>query len=153
QIKQARETIDKQRAGVLTMQSRVALQDTRIADALTSIRQGREDVLRRLFVRDGPAIWSAELRSSAPQDVLEVTSSSLFTQWAALGFYVERQRAGFFSMPRSSSDSLPAFTGPGAKCIQKRKMRLAPHWYSKCRLRPHSYCRFFAVAGSIRRHP
>src|SRR5262249_56105638 len=49
QIKQARETIDKQRARVLTMQSRVALQDARIADALTSIQQGREDVLKRLF--------------------------------------------------------------------------------------------------------
>jgi potassium-dependent mechanosensitive channel len=96
QIKQARETIDKQRARVLTMQSRVAVQDARIADALTSIRQGREDVLKRLFVRDGPAIWSAELRSSATQDVLEETSSSLFTQWAALSFYVERQPIRFF---------------------------------------------------------
>src|SRR5262249_20322139 len=96
QIKQARETIDKQRAGVLTMQSRAGLQDARIADALTSIQQGREDVLKRLFVRDGPAIWSAELRSSATQDVLEETSSSLFTQWAALSFYVERQPIRFF---------------------------------------------------------
>jgi hypothetical protein len=78
------------------MQSRVALQDARIADALTSIREGREDVLKRLFVRDGTAISSAELRSGATQDVLEETSSSLFTQWAALSSYVERQPIRFF---------------------------------------------------------
>jgi len=66
QIKQAREAIDKQRARVLTTQSRVALQDARIADALTSIRQALEDVFNRLFVKDSPAIWSAGLHSSAP---------------------------------------------------------------------------------------
>ncbi|MGH8513432.1 MAG: hypothetical protein ACREV8_05740, partial [Gammaproteobacteria bacterium] len=96
QIKQARQTIDKQRARVLTMQTRVALQDARVADALTSIRQAREDVLNRLFVRDSPAIWSAELRSRALQDVLEETRSSLATQWTTLSIYVERRSIRFF---------------------------------------------------------
>jgi len=96
QIKQAREAIDKQRARVLTLQSRVAVQDARIADALTSIRQALEDVLNRLFVKDSPAIWSAGLHSSAPQEVLEETWSSLSTQWTALTVYVERQLIRFF---------------------------------------------------------
>jgi len=59
QIRQARETIDKQRARVLSMQNRVAAQDARIADTLMLIRQAREDVLNRIFVKDSP-------RSGAP---------------------------------------------------------------------------------------
>jgi small-conductance mechanosensitive channel len=95
QIRQAREAIEKQRARVLTMQSRVAAQDARITDALTSIQQAREDVFNRLFVKDSPPIWSAELLSHAPQDVLEETRSSLSTQWTALREYAERQTLRF----------------------------------------------------------
>jgi potassium-dependent mechanosensitive channel len=97
QIKQARDAIDKQRARVLTMQSRVAAQDARITDALTSIQQAREDVFDRLFVKDSPPIWNVELHSGAPQEVLEETRNSLSTQWTALWdyAYAERQTLRF----------------------------------------------------------
>ncbi len=96
QIGQVREAVKKQRARVLTLQNRVAGQEARTADALTLIRQAREDVLNRLLVKDSPAIWSTEVRSHAPQDVLEETWTSLSTQWAALSVYVERQPIRFF---------------------------------------------------------
>jgi potassium-dependent mechanosensitive channel len=96
QIRQTRETIEKQRARVLTLQSRVAAQDTRITDALASIQQAREDMLHRLFVKESPTIWSAELRSHAPQQVLQDSWSSLSTQWAELSAYVESQPIRFF---------------------------------------------------------
>ena len=96
QIGQVRETVKKQRARVLTLQNRVAGQEARIADALRLISQAREDVLNRLLVKDSPAIWSVELGSRAPQDVLEETWTSLSTQWAALSVYVERQPIRFF---------------------------------------------------------
>jgi small-conductance mechanosensitive channel len=96
QIQQSRKAIEELRARVLTLQSRVAVQDTRIADILTSIRQAREDVLNRLFVKDGPAIWNAELRSHTLQNVLEETQRSLSTQWAELSIYFERQTIRFF---------------------------------------------------------
>ena len=95
QIRQAREAIEKQRARVLTMQSRVAAQDARITDALTSIRQAREDVFNRLFVKDSPPIWSTVLLARAPQDVLEETRNSVSTQWTALREYAERQALRF----------------------------------------------------------
>jgi hypothetical protein len=76
QIGQAREAVKKQRARVLTPQNRVAGQEARIADALRLIRQAREDVLNRLFVKDSPTIWSTEVRSHAPQDLLEETRTS-----------------------------------------------------------------------------
>src|SRR6266536_2652002 len=96
QIGQVREAVKKQRARVLTLQNRVAGQEARTADALTLIRQAREDVLNRLLVKDSPAIWSTEVRSHAPQDVLEETWTSLSTQWATLSVYVERQPIRFF---------------------------------------------------------
>ena len=91
QIRQARKAIEKLRAQVLTLQSRVVVQDARIADTLASIKQAREDLLYRLFVKDSPAIWNVELRYPALQDVLEETSTSLSTQWAGLSVYFERQ--------------------------------------------------------------
>jgi len=95
QIRQAREAIEKQRARVLTMPSRVAAQDARITDALTSIQQAREDVFNRLFVKDSPPIWSAVLLPHAPQEVLEETRNSLSTQWTALRQYAKRQTLRF----------------------------------------------------------
>jgi potassium-dependent mechanosensitive channel len=95
QIRQARKATEKLRAQVLTLQSRVSVQDARIADTLASIRQAREDLLNRLFVKDSPPIWDAELRSRARQDVIEETSSSLSTQSAGLRVYVERQPIRF----------------------------------------------------------
>jgi small-conductance mechanosensitive channel len=95
-IRQTREAVDRQRAQALAMQNRVAAQDARIADALTSIRQAREDVLNRLFVKDSPAIWSAEVRSRLGQDIGEESRSSFSTQWTALRVYAGRQMIGFF---------------------------------------------------------
>jgi potassium-dependent mechanosensitive channel len=96
QIGQVREAVKKQRARVLTLQNRVAGQEARIADALRLIRQAREDVLNRLFVKDSPAIWSTEVRSHAPQDLLEETRTSFYTQWTTLLVYAERQTVRFF---------------------------------------------------------
>jgi potassium-dependent mechanosensitive channel len=95
QIKQARESIDKQRARVLTLQNRVSTQDTRIADVLVSVEQAREDVLNRLFVKDSPAIWDAELRSRVLRNLFEQTQGSLAVQWTALRVYAERQTIRF----------------------------------------------------------
>ena len=95
EIRQAREVIEKQRARILTMQSRVAAQDARITNALTLIRQAREDVFNRLFVKDSPPIWSTVLLSRAPQEVLEETHNSVSTQWTALREYTERQTLRF----------------------------------------------------------
>jgi hypothetical protein len=80
----------------LTLQNRVAGQEARIADALRLISQAREDVLNRLFVKDSPAIWSTEVRSHAPQDLLEETRTSFYTQWTTLLVYAERQTVRFF---------------------------------------------------------
>jgi potassium efflux system protein len=91
----AREAIEKRRARVLTMQNRVAVQEGRLADALRTIAEARDEVLERLFVKDSDAIWSREIRSTAARDVLEESETSFVTQSAALAAYSKRETVRF----------------------------------------------------------
>jgi small-conductance mechanosensitive channel len=95
-VRRAREAVDSRRARGFTMQNRVAVQDARIGEALTAIAEAREDVFERLFVKDSPAIWSAEVRSLEPRKLLQEARSSLAAQWTALGAYAEREATRFF---------------------------------------------------------
>jgi potassium-dependent mechanosensitive channel len=90
-IGNARAAVAARRAESLTVQNRVGLQDARVGEALVAIRQAREDVLDRLFVKDSPALWSAEARAHAPQDLLADSRNSFASQWTALRVYLERQ--------------------------------------------------------------
>ena len=92
-IRQAREAADKQRGHALTMQSRVGVQDSRIATVLSSIGQARENALSRVFLRDSPPIWNPAVRSA--QNLQEESWSSFSRQGAALSAYAERQTMRF----------------------------------------------------------
>lgn len=94
-IKQTRSQIEARRAQILTLQNRVAEQDTRIADALTFVGQVRDETINRLFIKDSPAIWSSEVRSRAGQNLLHDSQSSFVSQWTALSAYARRQWPGF----------------------------------------------------------
>ena len=54
-IEKCREVIDRYRAHGLTLQNRVAAQDTRIADALALIAQTRENALDPSFYAGQPS--------------------------------------------------------------------------------------------------
>ena len=97
EIRQAHDAVEKQRARALTMQNRVSMQDARIADALLSLDQAREKALNRVFLQDSAPIWSLAVRARTAQDLQDESLSSIYTQWAALGSYVERHgmRFGF----------------------------------------------------------
>jgi potassium efflux system protein len=95
EIRLGRELVEKQRARALTMQSRVGVQDSRIADALLSVDQAREKALDRLFLRDSTPIWSLAVASHTAQDLQKEILSSFSQQWAALSAYAERQAMRF----------------------------------------------------------
>jgi potassium-dependent mechanosensitive channel len=95
EIEKAREVIERHRSGALTLQSRVATQDSRIADALGLIAQTRENTLDRLFIRDSPPIWSLDIRSHSAQELRERSNLSS-SQWEALSAYAARQMPSFF---------------------------------------------------------
>jgi small-conductance mechanosensitive channel len=91
EIRQAREAVEKQRARTLTIQSRVGVQDSRIADAFTVIDQALQKALDRLLLSDSPPIWRLALSAESAQDLHRDILSSLSRQWAALSAYAERQ--------------------------------------------------------------
>lgn len=94
-IKQTRDAIEKRRTQVLTLQNRVADQESRIAEALTSVRRVREETINRLFVKDSPSVWSAEVWSRDGQNLLQDSQSSFTTQLSTLRVYAQRQSARF----------------------------------------------------------
>jgi potassium-dependent mechanosensitive channel len=94
-IRKAHEAVEQQRARALTLQNRIGVQDSRIADALLSIGQARENLLHRLFLQDSSPIWNLAVRSNTAQDLQDESLSSFYTQWAALGAYAELQAMRF----------------------------------------------------------
>lgn len=60
-IAEARKTVESQRSQVVALQNRVAEQQNRIAEAVASLRQARNVLVGRLFVRESPPIWSRQL--------------------------------------------------------------------------------------------
>ena len=89
EIAQARQAVANDRATTLTTQTRLAVQDARIIDALALITRARDRTLTRLFTRDSPPIWGSQVRS--PQDLQAESLTSFSTQWRALGSYLQRQ--------------------------------------------------------------
>jgi potassium efflux system protein len=95
-INQTRSAVETRRAHVLVLQSQVVEQVSRVTAALDSIRQARNAAVNRLFVRNSPPAWSADVRSRAGQNLMVESQNSFSTQLAGLRAYAERQRDRFF---------------------------------------------------------
>ena len=95
EIRQARDAVEKQRGRVLTMQTRVGMQDSRVANALMSIDQARESALDRLFLRESTPIWHPAIGSRDAQDLTSESLNSFARQWDALRTYTDRQAMPF----------------------------------------------------------
>lgn len=95
-IEQTRGRIERQRAQILTLQNRVAEQGTRVAEAIASVQQARNETVNRLLVKDSPPIWSQVVRSRTNQNLVGESQNSFSTQFTALNSYAERQKDRFF---------------------------------------------------------
>ena len=85
----------KQRAQMLTLQTRVAAQDARINDGLGMIRAARGQMVEHLFDRDSAPLWSPELDSQSPAELWHDAQQSLSAQAVTLQGYVNRQSEHF----------------------------------------------------------
>ena len=94
-IGQAENTLQKQRAAILTEQSRVAEQSKRVAGALASIRAAQNAAVSGMFVRDSPPVWNPELREKAAHDLVEGSQSSFGAQFLQLRSYIARNGTQF----------------------------------------------------------
>jgi peptidoglycan hydrolase CwlO-like protein len=62
-VSQTQEEVKRLWAQVLTLQSRVAEQETRVSAASASIQQARRENVDHLFLQTSPPIWSAAASS------------------------------------------------------------------------------------------
>ncbi len=91
-IADADDVLEREHARALSVQTRVAVQQARVADIADATRRVRQDVEENLLVRDGPALWEL---SAAEARVAEEGQSSLGAQWIAVRAYSERHAGSF----------------------------------------------------------
>ena len=89
--------VEQRRTQILTLQSRVAEQDARINEAVASVKQVREQAVNRLFVKDSPPIWSAEVRSRAGDESIAGQPELFHDTVGGAHAYARRQWAKFHS--------------------------------------------------------
>jgi small-conductance mechanosensitive channel len=85
--------LEKRRAAVLSLQTRVAGQMQRANAGLHSIRLAQSAAVTRLWVQDSPPIWSPEVRTAATQSLGRDSQVSLGAQAAQVREYLEREWA------------------------------------------------------------
>jgi small-conductance mechanosensitive channel len=85
------EMLQKHRAIVLSLQTRVAEQTQRANSALRSIGSAQSAAVNRLWSQDSPPIWSPEVRTAAAQSLGRDNQISLGAQAAQLRRYLERE--------------------------------------------------------------
>src|SRR5262245_5737290 len=83
--------LQKGRAAVLSLQTRVAEQTQRANAVLRSIRSAQSAAVNRLWLRDSPPIWSPEVRTAAAQSLGHDSQVSLGAQAAQVRNYLERE--------------------------------------------------------------
>src|SRR5215813_3386965 len=83
--------LQKGRAAVLSLQTRVAEQTQRANAVLRSIRSAQSAAVNRLWSQDSPPIWSPEVRTAAAQSLGRDSQVSLGAQAAQVRNYLERE--------------------------------------------------------------
>jgi potassium-dependent mechanosensitive channel len=89
------DTLAAQRTRLLSLQNRVAIQDGRMADAITAARRAREDLEENIFERDSAPLWTAAATPAGAQNFADEVRRSLSSQWSAVAAYAERQTGRF----------------------------------------------------------
>ena len=87
--------LQKRRAAVLSLQTRVAEQTQRVQTAIRSLRNAQSAAVNRLWVQDSPPIWSPEVRTAAAHALVRESQLSLGTQAGQLSAYVAREWSKF----------------------------------------------------------
>jgi len=85
------EMLQKRRADVLSLQTRVAEQTQRANAALRSIKSAQSAAVNRLWLQDSPPIWSSEVRTAAAQSLGHDSQVSLGAQAAQVRHYLQRE--------------------------------------------------------------
>ncbi|MDQ6859882.1 MAG: mechanosensitive ion channel [Verrucomicrobiota bacterium] len=87
--------LQKGRATVLTLQTRVAEQTQRVQGAMRSLKAAQSAAVNRLWVQDSPPMWSPEVRNAATAALVRESQVSLGVQATQLRDYAAREWTKF----------------------------------------------------------
>lgn len=90
-LKEARETVERRRTKVLSVQSRVRETSVRVGNSQAAIANELNAARNRLLVRDNPPIWDWTGRSTATAD----SQKPFELQWNSLAAYAARRPMSF----------------------------------------------------------
>ncbi len=90
-IGQTETTLQKRRAAILSLQSRVAEQTQRTAGALRSVKAAQSAAVNRLWAQDSPPIWAPDVRAAARHDLVTESQASFGAQRGQLTGYLARE--------------------------------------------------------------
>ncbi|MGI8670084.1 MAG: mechanosensitive ion channel family protein [Aridibacter sp.] len=94
-IQKTEKQVEIQRGQLLTLQTRVSKEETRINETLASIMEVRTEALTHLFIKDSPAIWNASRSTDTVGGIFMEAGDSYATQFNALREYAGRRSDGF----------------------------------------------------------
>lgn len=94
-IEKTEKQVEAQRGQLLTLQTRVIKEETRINETLASITEVRKEALTHLFIKDSPAIWNASRSNDSLGGMVTEAGDSYATQINALSEYSKRRSDGF----------------------------------------------------------
>jgi potassium-dependent mechanosensitive channel len=84
-------TLQKRRAAILSLQSRVAEQTQRVQTALRSVKAAQTAAVSQLWVQDSAPIWAPDVRAAARHDLVAESQVSIGGQLAQLSAYLARE--------------------------------------------------------------
>lgn len=90
-IQATADILRKKRAPLLTLQSRVAAQQQRVAAELRAIKATQEKAVEQLWMQDAAPLWAPDVRLAATRDLVEQGQTSLQTQIARLRTFLTRE--------------------------------------------------------------
>lgn len=94
-IENTQAQIEESRGKLLTLQTVVNREETRIKETLQSVSDVRAKALTNLFVKDSPAIWNAHRNTDTVGGLFTEAGDSYSAQIGALSEYAQRKSGGF----------------------------------------------------------
>ena len=85
-----RRQIEAEQKRVVALQNKVAEQQTRVDEAINSVRQARDSLVGQLLARDSPPVWSADLWTR--EGIAQGLRDSLQTQFGGLNAFASRNK-------------------------------------------------------------
>ena len=138
-IKETQKQIEEKRGQLLTLQTRISEQETRINDTLATIKEVRDKALTNLFVQDSPAIWNVQRRTDSTGTLYQETENTFTTQAAALNEYFRRQSRRICSarnhFSRFCRRVILGAAAHAPVCRKRTGTRTRRYRFSNCRLR------------------